>query len=93
MPSTWLGAGASGVLYYGLGFWFFLTGLRQVTASYAGAFLPLIPVFGVAGGYLVGERLEPRQWVGAVIVVVATLGIAWQQHRRQPGLTNGRVST
>ena len=70
--SAWLGAGVSGVLYYGLGFWFFLTGLRQVPASYAGAFLPLIPVFGVAGGYLVGERLDPRQWMGAVVIVVAT---------------------
>ncbi len=78
-PGIWLGAAASGVLYYGLGFWFFLTGLRHVPASYAGSFLPLIPVFGVAAGYLVGERLEPRQWLGALIVVAATLAIAWRQ--------------
>lgn len=77
--TAWLGAGLSGVLYYGLGFWFFLTGLRLVPASYAGAFLPLIPVFGLAGGYLVGERLELRQWVGAVVIVVATAAIAIQQ--------------
>lgn len=77
--AAWLGAGLSGVLYYGLGFWFFLTGLRLVPASYAGAFLPLIPVFGLAGGYLVGERLELRQWVGAVVIVVATAAIALQQ--------------
>lgn len=77
--TTLLGAGVSGVLYYGLGFWFFLTGLRQVPASYAGAFLPLIPVFGIAAGSLVGERLEPRQWLGAVIVVAATFAIGWQQ--------------
>ena len=70
------GRGGSGVLYYGLGFWFFVTGLRQVPASYAGAFLPLIPVFGLAAGYLVGERLEPRQWVGAVVIVAATAAIA-----------------
>jgi probable blue pigment (indigoidine) exporter len=73
------GAAASGVLYYGLGFLMFLTGLRLVTASYAGAFLPLIPVFGVAAGYLVGERLDPRQWVGALVIVVATAAIAWRQ--------------
>ena len=46
----WLAAAASGVLYYGLGFWFFVTGLRQVPASVAGSFLPLIPVFGLAAG-------------------------------------------
>ena len=73
---TWVGAAASGVLYYGLGFWFYLSGLRHVPASYAGAFLPLIPVFGVAAGYLVGERLEPRQWIGAVVIVAATATIA-----------------
>ena len=45
------------------------------------------PVFGLAGGYLVGERLEPRQWVGAVIVVVATPGIALQQRNIDPART------
>lgn len=77
--TAWLGAGVSGVLYYGLGFGFFLTGLRGVPASYAAAFLPLIPVFGLAGGFLVGERLEPRQWVGAAVIVAATAAIALQQ--------------
>ena len=62
-------------MYYGLGFWFFVTGLRQVPASVAGAFLPLIPVFGLAAGYLVGERLEPRQWLGAVVIVAATTAV------------------
>jgi probable blue pigment (indigoidine) exporter len=74
-----LGAAASGVLYYGLGFLMFLTGLRLVAASYAGAFLPLIPVFGVAAGYLVGERLDPRQLVGALVIVAATAAIALRQ--------------
>lgn len=73
---TWLGAGVSGVLYYGLGFWFYLAGLRHVPASYAGAFLPLIPVFGLAAGFLVGERLEPWQWAGAAVIVVATAYLA-----------------
>jgi probable blue pigment (indigoidine) exporter len=77
---AWLGAGVSGVLYYGLGFAFYVAGLRHVPASYAGAFLPLIPVFGVTAGYLVGERLEPRQWLGAVVIVAATAAVA-ARHR------------
>ena len=82
LPSaTWVAAAASGVLYYGLAFWFYLAALRQVPASVAGAFLPLIPVFGVAAGYLVGERLAGRQWTGAAIVVLATVAIAVQQSR------------
>ena len=81
---VWLGAAASGVLYYGLGFWFFVSGLRRVPASYAAAFLPLIPVFGLAAGYLVGERLEPRQWLGAVVIVAATAAIAVRQRATAP---------
>ena len=82
----------SGVLYYGLGFWFYLTGLRLVPASYAAAFLPLIPLFGLAGGYLVGERLSPVQWVGTALVVTATLAIAARQGsppKSTPGVTVG----
>ncbi len=74
-----LAAAVSGVLYYGLGFWFYLTGLRLVPASYAAAFLPLIPLFGLAGGYLIGERLSPVQWIGTALVVTATLAIAARQ--------------
>ena len=73
---AWAGAAASGVLYYGAAFWLYLAGLRRMTASVAGSFLPLIPVFGVAAGYAVGERLAGHQWVGAAVVVIATLAIA-----------------
>ena len=56
-----------------------LPGLRLVPASYAAAFLPLIPLFGLAGGYLTGERLSPVQWIGTALVIGATLGIAGRQ--------------
>ena len=85
--ATWVAAAASGILYYGLAFWFFLAGLRRVPASVAGAFFPLIPLFGVAAGYLVGERLAGRQWTGAAIVVVATVAIAVQQARAAETVT------
>lgn len=74
--STWLLAASSGAVYYGLAFWFYVGGLRGVPASTAGAFLPLIPVFGLAAAYLVGERLLERQWIGAAIVVLATAAVA-----------------
>jgi drug/metabolite transporter (DMT)-like permease len=62
----------SGVLYYGLAYWLYLTGLRQVPASIAAASFYLIPIFGVAGGFLfLGERLEPSQWAGAAMVLGA----------------------
>ncbi len=73
---TVLGATASGILYYGAAFWFYLAALRQVPASVAGAFLPLIPVFGVAASLLVGERLLGIQWAGGFLVIVGTLAVA-----------------
>jgi len=83
-PLTWVGAAASGILYYGAAFWFYLAGLRQVPASVAGAFLPLIPVFGVAVAHLTGERLDPRQWLGAALVVGATVVVTTRQVSRWP---------
>ena len=78
---AWLAAAVSGLLYYGLGFTFYVAGLRHVPASYAGAFLPLIPVFGIGAGYLVGERLDLRQWLGAIVIVAATAAIATLDRR------------
>lgn len=82
-PEAWLAAGGSGILYYGLAFWLYLTALRRVPASVAGAFVTLVPVFGIAAGYLVGERLADRQWVGAAVVVIAMGLIAVLQMRTE----------
>lgn len=76
---TWAAAVASGALYYGFAFWLYLAGLRQTSATVAGSFLTLIPVFGLAGGIVVGETLSSRQWVGAVVVVIAVASVAFQQ--------------
>jgi probable blue pigment (indigoidine) exporter len=74
-PEGLFSAAISGVLYYGLAYWLYLSGLRQVPASVAAISFYLIPVFGVAGGFvLLGERLEPIQWAGALIVLAA---LAW----------------
>jgi len=81
--ATWAAAGASGCLYYGLAFWFYLGALRDLDASVAGSFLPLIPVFGVAAGFLVGERLDARQWLGALVVIAATAAMAVQRSRTE----------
>jgi drug/metabolite transporter (DMT)-like permease len=72
----WASAIGSGILYYGLAYWLYLSGLRQVPASVAAVSFYLIPIFGVAGGFLfLGERLDPSQWVGVGIVLVAVYAI------------------
>ena len=69
----------SGVLYYAAAYWFYLIALRTLPASLAASSFYLIPIFGVAGGYLLlGERIEPVQWLGALLVVAAVVGIVRQ---------------
>lgn len=60
---------ASGLLYYGFAYLFYLSALRFIPASIAAASFYLVPVFGVGAAWLIGERLQPLQWVGAAIVV------------------------
>ncbi len=64
-------AAVSGLLYYTLAYFFYISALRNVRASVAAASFYLIPVFGVAVAWLVGERLAPVQWVGAALVVAS----------------------
>lgn len=75
-PVTWALAAASGCVYYGLAFWFFVAGLRGLPASTAGSMYPLIPVFGLGAAALAGDRLDGRQWLGAGVVVLATAAAA-----------------
>ena len=51
----WASAIASGILYYALAYWFYLSGLRHVPASLAAVSFYLIPIFGVAGASLLSE--------------------------------------
>lgn len=72
----WASAIGSGVLYYGLAYWFYLSALRHIGASSAAASFYLIPVFGVSGGVVfLGERLDAVQWIGAAIVLGAVFTI------------------
>ena len=72
----WASAIGSGVLYYALAYWFYLSALRDVPASLASASFYLVPVVGLAASYLVlGERLEPGQWAGVLVVTLAVVGI------------------
>ena len=76
--TAWLSAVAAGAIYYGVAFWFYLAGLRGVTAAVAGLFINLVPVFGITASHLVlGERLSARQWIGAIVVIAAVAGAAF----------------
>ena len=69
-------AAASGVVYYALAYVCYVAALRQVPAAVAVSVLPLIPVWGLAAAFLTGDRLSPAQWLGALVVGLAVLGVA-----------------
>ena len=76
--TAWVSAMCAGALYYGVAFWFYLAGLRGVTASFAGLFINLVPVFGLAASYVVlGERLSARQLAGVIVVIGAVASAAF----------------
>jgi drug/metabolite transporter (DMT)-like permease len=82
---VWVLALTSGIVYYGLAFWFYITGLKETPASLASLFLNLIPIFGVSGAMLfLGERLGPVQWLGAVVIITAVLGISYRYRYPDP---------
>ncbi|MBF2098268.1 MAG: DMT family transporter [Gloeomargaritaceae cyanobacterium C42_A2020_066] len=71
---VWVGAALSGLMQYGLAFWLYLSGLRELPVSQAALFLTLIPVFGVLGGWLfLGETLTSGQFLGAGLILGALI--------------------
>ena len=92
-PLGVVSAVGSGALYYAGAYWFYLGALRHVPASYAALSFYLIPIVGVtAGAILLGERLDPRQWVGAVIVLAAILVILRQSAVESGATESGATS-
>ncbi len=84
---------ASGTLYYAGAYWFYLGALRHVPASVAALSFYLIPIVGViAGAVLLGDRLAPQQWVGAVIVLASLLVILRQAAVAPATPTTARVA-
>jgi len=80
-PTVWGWAMLSGIVYYALGFWLYITGLKNTSASLAGFFMNLLPVFGIAGAYVfLGERLTTIQWVGAILILLSVASIVRLQH-------------
>jgi drug/metabolite transporter (DMT)-like permease len=70
-----------------LAFWLYLRGLSRVAASVAGAFLNLIPVFGIGAAFVfLGEELNDAQWIGAVMILTSVFVLFPKRDRPVPFL-------
>jgi drug/metabolite transporter (DMT)-like permease len=59
-----------GVFCSALGYWLYAFSLEVLGVSVSSVFINFIPVVTVAGGFfLLGERLSPLQWIGAILVL------------------------
>lgn len=62
----------------------FMAALHRLSAGYAGGFLVLTPVFGLAAAYMMlGETLTFIQWVG-VLIVLTSVAIAQTVAAKSP---------
>jgi drug/metabolite transporter (DMT)-like permease len=59
-----------GIFCSALGYWFYAHSLEVLGVSVSSVFINFIPVVTVSGGFfLLGERLSPLQWFGAILVL------------------------
>ncbi len=73
-PKAWACAAALAVVCSGFAFLLFFDLVKRVSAVAATSVTYLIPVFGVLWGALfLQERLEPRAWLGATVILAGTV--------------------
>jgi drug/metabolite transporter (DMT)-like permease len=59
-----------GIFCSALGYWLYAYSLEVLGVSVSSVFINFIPVVTVTGGFfLLGERLSPLQWIGAILVL------------------------
>jgi drug/metabolite transporter (DMT)-like permease len=70
-----------GICCSALGYWFYAQSLEVLGIGTTSLFINFIPVISAIGGFMVlGERLQPLQWLGAALVLAGVyLAIAAQR--------------
>jgi drug/metabolite transporter (DMT)-like permease len=75
-PQFWLLAIGSGIMHYALAFLLYLIALQNIPVSHAAFYVALIPVFGVVSAVaMIGEQPSMAQWIGGLMVVMASYGV------------------
>jgi drug/metabolite transporter (DMT)-like permease len=81
-PWSWVWVPVIGITTSSLTFWLYLSSLRHLSAGAAGQFLAVIPIVGFAGSVVVlGEPAGLQALIGSIIVALALVSVARQEHR------------
>lgn len=84
-PKVWWALAASGLLCTASTTLLWNWGLHRVPASRAGVFLNIEPVLGsLLGVKLLGDRLGPWSWAGAVMLIAAAATVTTRPHAHVP---------
>jgi drug/metabolite transporter (DMT)-like permease len=69
-----------GVFCSALGYWLYAHSLEILGISISAIFINLVPVVTVIGGFFVmGDRLTPLQWLGAILVIGGVYLSMWEK--------------
>ncbi|MDR2210493.1 MAG: DMT family transporter [Spirochaetaceae bacterium] len=68
-----------------LGYWLYVQALEVLGVSVSSVFINLTPVVtGIAGFFILGDRLSPLQWIGAVLVLMGVYLTVLPERRGRP---------
>jgi drug/metabolite transporter (DMT)-like permease len=71
-----------GVCCSALGYWFYVLALENLGVPVCAIFINLIPVVTVIFGFFVlGDRLNPLQWLGAALVIAGVYLAMWKKRQ------------
>jgi drug/metabolite transporter (DMT)-like permease len=87
-----ISAVASGIVYFAVAYWCYLTALRRLPANVAAASFYLVPVFGVVGGFtFLGDMLSVLQWLGVAVAAGAVISILARTIAVEPALVTRSI--
>ena len=69
-----------GILCSAIGYWAYALALQELGVRIATLFINFIPVISAIGGFFIlGERLQPLQWLGAALVLAGVYLVMFAQ--------------
>jgi drug/metabolite transporter (DMT)-like permease len=81
-PAAWIWLGASGIVGFALGDLCLFRAFVMIGSRLSLLLMSLVPPLTALIGWLVlGERLDPREWIGMALTVA---GVAWVVRERAP---------